>query len=309
MKVAIVGAGAMGSIFGAYLRRAGHDVALVDVSQPLVDRIASEGVTIVRGGEETVTPVAATADAAEVGHVEAVIFCVKCYQTASAAETARPLIGPDTIVASLQNGWGNGDILARVYDPARIVIGVTYNSGTVLEPGRVVHPRHEPTVMGPYEGDSLDGAERLAGALGAAGLHTGVVGTVRTEIWKKLIMNAATLPTAALTGMNAQALTRHPFMHELVTGTAREAIEVARALGHDIDEAERLDAIHGLLGRVGETKPSMLQDFEAGRQTEVDVVNGAVVRAADEVGLVVPLNRTLVALVKGWESTRGVGTG
>ncbi len=297
----------MGSIFGARLHEAGHETVLVDVSSPLVERIRAAGVTVVRGEQETVSAVPATTDPTEVGPVEAVVFFVKCYHTAAAAETARPLVGPETVVASLQNGWGNGDVLARVYDPARIVVGVTYNSGTVLDLGRVAHPGVGPTLMGPFQGDSLDGAERLASALAQAGLEAKVVPAVRPEIWKKLVLNAATLPTAALTGMNAGALTAHEPMHELVTETAREAVAVARALGYDIDEEERVEAIHSLLGRAGPTKASMLQDFEAGRRTEVDVINGAVVRAGEQTGVQVPLNRAFVALVKGWERMHGLG--
>ena len=307
MKIAVVGAGAMGSIFGARFAGAGLETALVDVAQPLVDKINADGVTVVRGEEETTTRVPATSDPASIGVVDLVVFFVKCYHTRSAAETARPLVGPETVVASLQNGWGNGDVLVSVYDPAQVVVGVTYNSGTVLELGRVAHPGVGPTYMGPYAGESLAGSERLADALTRGGLEAHVTREIRPEIWKKLILNAATLPTAALAGMNAGALTAHGDMHELVSETAREAVAVARSLGYEIDEQERVYYIHALLERAGPTKASMLQDFEAGRQTEIDVINGAVVSAADENGVSVPLNRAFVSLVKGWESMRGLG--
>jgi 2-dehydropantoate 2-reductase len=308
MRIAVVGAGAMGSIFGARFKEAGHEAVLVDVARALVEKVNADGVTVVRGGEEKVTRIEATSDPASVGVADVVVFFVKCYHTAPAAETARPIVGPGPVVASLQNGWGNGDVLAGVYDPSQIVVGVTYNSGTVLELGKVAHPGVGPTFMGPYAGESLEGAERLAGALADGSLEADVISPIRPEIWKKLILNAATLPTAALTGMNAGALTAHGQMKELVSETAREAVAVARALGYDIDEQERIDAIHGLLERAGPTRASMLQDFEAGRQTEIDVINGAVVRAAGEAGVPVPLNRGFVALVKGWESMRGLGS-
>jgi 2-dehydropantoate 2-reductase len=140
MKIAVIGAGAMGSIFGARFTQAGHDTVLVDVATPLVDAINSDGVTILRGDDETTTRVPATTDPASVGEVDVVVFCTKCYHTAPAAEGARPLVGPDTVVASLQNGWGNGDVLAAVYPPEQIAVGVTYNSGLVQGPGRVLHP-------------------------------------------------------------------------------------------------------------------------------------------------------------------------
>jgi 2-dehydropantoate 2-reductase len=278
----------------------------VDVAVPLVDKINSDGITVVRGDDETVTQVPATTDPASVGPVDLVVFCVKCYHTSSAADAARPLVGAGTVVASLQNGWGNGDVLAGVFPPEQIVVGVTYNSGTVLDVGRVAHPGVGPTTVGSFTDGEGGGPERLAEALTDGGLEATVASPIRPEIWKKLILNAATLPTAALIGMNAGALTAHPEMKELVSETAREAVAVARALGYDIDEQERIDAIHGLLERAGPARGSMLQDFEAGRRTEIDVINGAVVRAAGDTDVPVPINRAFVALVKGWESRQGL---
>ncbi len=307
MKIAVVGAGAMGSIFGARFAQAGHETVLVDVAQPLVDAINADGVTVVRGDEERTTRVAATTDPAAVGPADVVVFFTKCYHTAAAAESARPLVGPDTVVASLQNGWGNGDVLASVYPPEQVVVGVTYNSGLLQGPGRVVHPAEQPTLVGSFVDDGRDGPERLAGALADASFAAEVASPVRPEIWKKLILNAATLPTAALTGMHAGALGACEDTRDLVADTTHEAVAVARGLGYEIDADERIGAILALLEKAGPSKASMLQDFEAGRRTEIDVINGAVVRAADEVGVDVPINRAFVRLVKGWESLRGLG--
>ena len=307
MRIAVVGAGAMGSIFGARFTQAGHETVLVDVAAPVVEAIDAGGVTIVRGEEETTTQVPATTDPASIGGpVDVVVFCVKCYHTESAAELARPLVGADTVVASLQNGWGNGDVLAGVYPAEQIVVGVTYNSGLLQAPGRVVHPAEQPTIVGSFTDGPTDGAERLAQALSDAGLEASVASPVRPEIWKKLILNAATLPAAALTGMNAGALTACEETNALVTDVAEEAVTVAQALGYEIDAGERVAAIHALLEKAGPSKASMLQDFEAGRRTEIDVINGAVVKAADETGVAAPLNRALVRLVKGWETMRGL---
>lgn len=306
MKIAVVGAGAMGSIFGARFAQAGHDTVLVDVSAPLVEKLNADGVTIVRGEAETTTRVPATTDPSSVGPVDVAVFCVKCYHTASAVEVAQPLVGPGTVVASLQNGWGNGDVLAAAFPPAQIVVGVTYNSGLVQGPGRVVHPADQPTIVGSFADDGGDGPSRIAEALSAGGLEATVVSPVRPEIWKKLILNAATLPASALTGMTAGALTASEDAHTLVTDTACEAVMVAQALGYDIDAKERVHAIHALLEKAGPSKASMLQDVEAGRRTEIDVINGAVVKAASEVGVDVPLNLTFVRLIKGWEAQRGL---
>lgn len=306
MKIAVVGAGAMGSIFGARFARAGHEVVLVDVAQPLVDTINAKGVVVVRGDDETVTRVPATTDTASVGLVDIVVFFTKCYHTRAAAEGAKPLVGPDTVVASLQNGWGNGDVLASIFPPEQLVVGVTYNSGLLQGPGRVLHPADQPTLVGSFAEDGDEAAARLQQALAASGLEATIASPVRPEIWKKLILNAATLPTSALTGMTAGALGACEEMRDLVSATAREAVFVARALGYEIDEEERLATILGLLEKAGATKASMLQDVEAGRRTEIDVINGAVVKAADEAGVAAPINRSLTQLIKGWERERGL---
>jgi 2-dehydropantoate 2-reductase len=306
MKIAIVGAGAMGSIFGARLTAAGHDTVLVDVSATVVDALNNHGVTTTRGDRQETTKVRASIDPGEVGPVDLVVFCTKCYHTAAAATAAEPLVAGDTVVASLQNGWGNGDVLVRAFGPERVVVGVTYNSGLLTEPGHVVHPSDQPTIVGALDGGNPSNAELLATALGEAGFDTRVAVPVQQEIWKKLILNAACLPAAALAGATSGTLTSNDELHELVSETAVEATAVATALGFEIDAQERIDTIHSLLGQGAGSKASMLQDFEAGRRTEIDVINGAVVAAADEVGVSAPVNRALVRLVKGWETARGL---
>lgn len=306
MRIAVIGAGAMGSIFGARLAQGGHDTVLVDVVESLVTKLNDDGVTIVRGEQETTTRVPATTDPASIGVTDLIIFFTKCYHTASAAEMARPLAGGDTVVASLQNGWGNGDVLAGVFPQGQIALGVTYNSGLLLEPARVIHPAEQPTIVGSFGDGDTAVAERLAAALVDAGFETTVAVPVRPEIWKKLILNAAALPASALVGATAGLLASCNELSELVTDTAREAVSVARALGYDIDAQERIDTIRALLEKAGPSKGSMVQDFEAGRRTEIDVINGAVVNAADETGVPAPLNRALFRLVKGWEAVRGL---
>lgn len=303
MKIAIVGTGAMGGIWGARLALSGNEVAVIDVAAEVVAAIERDGLVVEnKEGEVETARVRATADAASVGPVDVVFFFVKAQHTAAAAESAQPLVDGETTVVSLQNGWGNSDVLATVYPPHQIAMGVTYHSGTVVAPGRIAHTARNATFIGPYADDAgLDRARAVGEVLTAAGIEATVTAEVKTEVWKKLILNTATLPTAALTLLRAGELGQPGDMLDLLDQLAIESTRVARALGYPIEQDERIERIHMQLAGAGMGKPSMLQDVEACRKTEIEVINGAVVREAERVGIEVPINRAMVALVGGLE--------
>jgi 2-dehydropantoate 2-reductase len=308
LRVAVIGAGAMGSIVGAALIDGGVDTHFVDVSPALIGQLSDKGLRIRRGEQERVLAVHATGDPSEIGPVDAVLFFVKCYHTEAAAELATPLVGPATAVVSLQNGWGNGDVLASHFSAEQLVVGITYHSGTVLDVGLVNHSNvnDAPTFIGPFVGDDLTATERLAAALRAGGMTVTATSAIRTEIWKKLVLNAGTLATSALTRFTAGALGADAAMHELVDELAREAVAAGRAQGYHVDADERIASIAKILEGAGAGKASMLQDIEANRQTEIAVINEAVVRVADAHGIPVPLNRAMVALVRGYERANSI---
>ena len=308
MKIAIVGAGAMGSIFGARFAHAGHDTVLVDVAQPLVDKINADGVTVVRGEEESTTRVAATTNPASIGsgrprrllHQVLPHGCRRGVRTAARRPRHRRRVPPER-VGERRRSCGRRSRRSR----SSWVCTIQQRSGARPRQGNAPRRADQRSSV-PFVDGAGPRSERLAQALADAGLATTVADPVRPEIWKKLILNAATLPASALTGMTAGAFGAHEPSRELVADTAREATTVANALGFAVDPEERVSAILALLEKAGSSKGSMLQDFEAGRRTEIDVINGAVVKAADEAGVEVPINRTFVRLVKGWEAQRGL---
>jgi 2-dehydropantoate 2-reductase len=300
--VAVIGGGAMGGLAAARLSANGIRTLVVDISPELVSAIESEGIhvdgpdgTIEARPEVTTNPIGREP-------VDIVLVFVKGHHTAGAAATAAPLIGENTIVATLQNGWGNADVLAESVPPERLVIGVTYNSATIDGPARVRHTSSGATFIGPYRVDAgIAAADSVGGVLRAAGFEVTVTERIMEEIWRKLVLNAATLPTAALTGLQAGELAQPGIVLDLVDRLAAEAVAVARAQGLDIDLGERLARIHAILEKGGSGKPSMLQDVEGRRKTEIERINGAIVRAGETAGIDVPLNRAMVALVNGLE--------
>lgn len=303
MKVAIIGGGAIGGVWASQLARAGNDVTVVDVSSAVLGRVSGPGLLVeTPEGPQPALPLRATCRPEEAGQMDAVWFFIKAQHTASAAQLARPLVAAGTAVVTQQNGWGNADVLSEVYPAPQLVVGVTYHSATVVGPGHVKHTGRGQSYIGPYvDGGDLAGAERVGRMMNEAGLETTVTAEVKTEIWKKLILNCATLPTSALTRLAAGDVGQPGALLELVDAIAAEAVQVAQALGYDVDMDERRERIHAILANGGRGKASMLQDVEGSRKTEIEVVNDAVVRAAERLGIVTPLNRAMVALVGGLE--------
>lgn len=301
MRLAVVGAGAMGGSLAGHAARAGHEVTVIEVVGDLVDHINREGITVDAPEGSFIAKVSATSDPAIIGPVDVVVVFVKAQHTRSAALAMGPMVGNDTAVVTLQNGWGNANLLADEIPAERLVMGVTYNSCTLLGPGHIVHSGRGRTVVGPYTGTDLTRSDMVAQLLNSSGWEAEASSGVKTEIWKKLVLNCATLPTAALTRLSAGALGQPGELLHLVDGLAAEAVAVGLAQGLVLDATERTEAIHQVLARAGSGKPSMLQDVLVARKTEIETVNGAVVAAGDADGIDVPLNRAMVALVHGLE--------
>jgi 2-dehydropantoate 2-reductase len=308
MKIAVLGAGAMGSVVGGHLAAAGKDVTLVDVSRETVEAIRRDGLRLEeKDGTARTIRASATVDPSEVGPVDLLIVFVKCYHTEAAVRGAAPLIGPGTAILSLQNGWGNAPRIAEIAGRERVLAGVTYHSATVLGPGRVLHAGKGPTVFGELDGAMTDRVGRIRDALAAAGLEVRPTAEVLREIWSKLALNCCTLPTTALLRFLAGQLMEHEGTVSLMQGILDEVVKVANAQGIALDQGERWETISGLLRRAAGAKSSMLQDVEAGRRTEIDVVNGAAVDAGKRLGIPTPYNEAMVWLVRSLEASLAAG--
>jgi 2-dehydropantoate 2-reductase len=303
MRIAVLGGGgAMGGLFGGWLARAGHDVALIDVSQGAISALNENGVSIDENdGSKTVVPVRATSDPASVGPVDLIVNFVKCYHTESAVRSAKSMLGADTAVLTLQNGWGNAARIASILGEERVLVGLTYHSATLLGPGQVKHPGIGMTFMGELDGRVTPRLEAAAAAFRSAGFDVTISERVLDEVWKKLALNVCTLPTAALLRFFAHELNQHDGTRTLMAGLLREVVAVANARGIALDYDELWAGIIGVVDRAIGAKPSMLQDVEAKRQTEIDVINGAIVEAGKRTGVATPLNDTMVWLVKSLE--------
>jgi 2-dehydropantoate 2-reductase len=301
VRVCVVGCGAVGSLFAANLAQLEDvEVWAYDLARDHVEAINAGGLRL-SGAGELVGRVSATSDAAELPPSDFGIVATKAMHTESAiAATAH--VFAEGAVCSVQNGLGNEEALAR--HVARVIRGTTFPAGRVVEPGRVQWDVKGDTTIGPFEPSPapLQEVERLAEACTRAGLPTAAVADARGPQWRKVIFNAATNPVGALTGLTHGRVCEDPALRRLVSGLVDEgkAVADAQAIVLDADPEELID--HAARPEVAyDHKASMLQDVEARRETEIDYLNGGIVRFGREHGVPTPLNEGIHALVKGLE--------
>lgn len=300
MRIAILGGGgAMGGIFGGYLARAGNDVTLIDVSKPAVQAINDNGLTIEeKDGTQPVIRVPASTEPSKVGPVDLIINFVKCYHTDAAVRAAAPMMSGDTAVLSLQNGWGNAPRIAGIVGEDKVLVGLTYHGGTLLGPGRVKHPGVGMTYIGELNGKTTPRLDKVIETFRAAQIETTKSERILDEVWKKLALNACTLPVAGLLHFMSHELVAFDGAKSLMAAILKEVVAVAKAQGISLDYDERWAAITGLLEKAVGGKASMLQDVEAKRQTEIEVINGAIVDAGKRAGVATPVNETMVWMIQ-----------
>ena len=307
MKICVLGAGSLGCAMGGLLAEAGNEVWLVNRGRAHVEAMRAHGLTLCEQGVDRVVAVHASTDCAEVaavtGPVDLLIVLVKSFHTREAIASARPLVGPDTVVLSLQNGLGHEDVLAEVVGRDKLLAGKTYVGGQVLEPGRVVvGHRGKDTHIGELDGSVTERVTRVAAAFNQAGLMTEVSRNIMGTIWDKLLVNVATGALSGITRLPYGELYQVPEVEATAIAAVQEAMAVARACGITLSTTDpRHPWVKAGAGLPYAFKASMLQSLEKGSVTEVDYVNGAVVREGARHGVPTPVNQTLVACIKGIE--------
>ena len=301
MDILVFGAGSLGSLLGGLLARA-HDVTLVG-REPHVAAVRSDGLRITGVEALDVAP-AATTDATGAS-ADLALVTVKAYDTEVAARTLAT--GDYGAVCSLQNGMGNEETLAGAVD-APVLAGTATYGARLVDPGHVEWTGRGTITLGAWRpADDVATAERIAAAFRAADLDAEATPDVRRRLWEKLAVNAAINPVTALAGVENGALTADP-LADLARTAAVETARVARADGTDLDEETATAAVATVARETARNRSSMLQDVTRGRRTEIDAINGYVVGRAAATGESVPVNRTLAALIRGWERGAGVDT-
>ncbi|WP_118180579.1 ketopantoate reductase family protein [Paraburkholderia phosphatilytica] len=303
MKIAILGAGALGCAIGAALTEGGHETWLLDSSPIHVEAMRRDGLQVDdAAGSRRVTVRAAT-QAAEIGAVELVIVLVKSFHTAAAMRGALALVGQTTLVLSLQNGLGHEDVLADVVGRERVLAGKTYVGGVLRGPGHIESGvKGKATYIGELDGRITSRALAIADAFNSAGLLTTVSDNIVGTMWDKLLINVATGALTGITSLTYGQLYDEPLLKATALAAVSEAMAAAKAAGVTLSIAAPEEAwTLAAEGLPSSFRTSMLQSLEKGLATEIDFINGSVVRWGERLGMPTPVNATLVACIKGIE--------
>jgi 2-dehydropantoate 2-reductase len=305
LKIAIMGAGSMGMLFGSYLSKE-NEVLLIDVDGAKVEKINREGIRIREADGRMVTVSARAALPAQAaGPVDLVLLFVKAMDSRQALENSRTVIGAGTLVMSLQNGSGHDAVIRDFVSEDRIVLGTTQHNSSITETGLIHHGGGGKTYIGLIKGDK-DRLIPVEETLNRCGIDTQICTDIRRKIWEKLFLNASVSALTAILQVKLGFLTQSWHAWLIVRQLIKEAVAVARAEGFEFDEDSVAGGVRRLLERASEGLTSICADVRDGRRSEVDTISGAVVEAGKRNGVPVPGHELVVLLIHAMED-RGSG--
>lgn len=305
MKIAIVGAGAMGSLFAYLLCQAGYSPWLLDKYQERVDTIKKDGLKV-----DGVTGTyhcefrKITANPEEIGSVDLLIIFVKAYDTEEALRGAVSLIGDKALVLTLQNGLNNLEKITGITGQNRAIGGTTAYGATQLSHGHIRHAGIGETIIGSLKGEEVKGVSDVKEVLDSCGIMTTITDDLEGTIWSKLIVNAAINPLTALTQLKNGEIIEHAELLDIQLRIVEEACAVARTKGITIHYHDSVEKVKDVCRATSSNKSSMLQDIMNGKRTEIDYINGAIVSEGSKYHITTPYNDIMTRLIRALEIQR-----
>lgn len=297
MKIAVIGCGAMGSVYAARLAAAGNDVVVVDRHQDSIEAITRDGLRVTGPGYDHTVPLRA-AGTAPAEPMDLVVLAVKAADVSTGAQQALSMLGPATAVLTIQNGLGSADTVAGIVGEHRVAVGIASGFGAArIAPGHVHHNAMRAVRFGAYSSLPHTTVESIAQVWADAGFDAAAVTDIAAMQWEKLICNVAVSAPCALTGMTVGQVMDDPHLGPVSRAAATEAWAVARASGIAIAVTDPVAHVRAFGAGMPDAKPSALLDHEARRRSEIDVINGAIPRQGARVGVEAPVNATLTAVV------------
>lgn len=299
MQLLVLGAGALGSLIGARLSRTPAAVSLLSTDRSHMQAIRDRGLLIeeLDGSLKQYSLPAFDAHSGPTEKADIVLVTVKSYATSTAVASIKPLCHRSTVFLTLQNGIGNWERIAESAGRDAVLAGSTAQGATLLEPGRIRHGGNGPTYIGEVEGPPSERVHRIVSLFNDAGLETQPSDRMEDLIWEKLIVNAGINAITALTGIRNGFIAESPEGREVCRAAVEEAVQVARARGRSL-RPDMVDRVLEVCRATAVNRSSMGQDVDRRKRTEIQSINGAIVRFAQEAGIVAPVNRTLTQLVQ-----------
>lgn len=303
MRIVIVGPGAMGCLFAALLSKTKEDIWILDRDKERSARINRQGIGVEGVSGSWKVAVKAASDAKEIGGADLVIVCVKSYDTKEAILGAKPLIGDNTKVLTLQNGIGNIEIIGEIAGADKVIGGVTNEGATLLDAGRVRHAGRGDTVIGRIDGRIPVELRSIREIFNKAGIKAKISRDIKGLLWSKLIINAGINALTAITRLNNGRLIEFEGAREILRDAVTEAVRIAKRKRIRLIYDDPLAKVEAVCEATSPNVSSMLQDVLRKKRTEIDFINGVIVRQGRELGIPVPVNLILVNLVKTIEAS------
>jgi 2-dehydropantoate 2-reductase len=298
VRICVVGAGAMGGLYGGRLALAGHDVSFVDANPATVEEINANGLHLDGiGGDHRIRAPAAS-DPDGVAKADVVLFHTGTNHTRAGAGTAARVLAPEGFVVCMQNGIGNVEILSEVVGAERVVGGISYHSAASPGPGHATHTNDGATWIGEIDGRDRGRLQPLCDALRGAGMQAKIVDNIMAVIWTKFVLNCAINPVSAMTGLRLGEIGEDEAATELQDRVMEEILAVVAAKGIELTDPDIAASVRKICRGGRYNRPSMQQHMEDGRPTEIDSLNGAVVREGRALGVPTPYNDALTLMVK-----------
>lgn len=303
MKIAIVGPGAVGCLLTSFLSKGNNEVWLLDKDAERASKINKNGISIEGVSGEWNIKGKATIDVKDIGSAELVIIAVKSYDTKEAISASKPLISNDTSVLTLQNGLGNVEIISEAVGQEKVIGGVTNLGATLLETGKVRHAGKGETIIGRIDGKIPVQMRQIREIFNACGLETKISKDIKGILWSKLIINVGINALTAITRLHNGRLIEFEGTRKILREAVTEAVRISKRKRIKLIYDDPLAKVEAVCEATSENISSMLQDILRKKRTEIDFINGVIVRLGQELGIPVPANLTLVDLVKTIEAS------
>ncbi|MGF1649952.1 MAG: ketopantoate reductase family protein [Hyphomicrobiaceae bacterium] len=304
MKIAIIGVGAMGSVYAALLADAGHDVWAIDTWADHVEAIAQHGLRVEGASGDRTVRLKATTNADDVRDADLVIIATKDDGCVGAAEAALRIGKAEAPILTIQNGLGSADKVASIVGSTRIMMGVVGGFGASMRgPGHAHHNGMEFLRLGEMDGGMTDRLERVAEVWRSGGFKVLTFADIHKMVWEKLICNCTYSGPCAITGLRVGQVQANPQAWSIASACANEAFNVAIARGIALDFDDPIRYVRDFGAKIPNARPSMLLDHLAKRQAEIDNINGAIPREGAKVGIATPVNSLVVAILRAREAS------